>query len=120
MLLALPHGLHELVLEQPGGVVVDAKLAPQFQGRDAALGLGEEVDVEEPSGQRQLGGLEDGGRPGAVGLEQTPSAVYRGNKLMWPPENVFVFEDIKIDWRDAVVTWAMFCREAPNTDSPRK
>lgn len=37
-LIALQPGLHELVLEQQGAV--DAQLAPQFQGRDAVLGLG--------------------------------------------------------------------------------
>ena len=68
-LITLPHGLHELVLEQPGGVVVDAQLAPQLQGRDAALGLGEEVDGKEPNAQRQLGGLEDGaGEQGELAL----------------------------------------------------
>ena len=38
----------------------------------------------------------------------------RDKKLRWPPEYVFVFEDTKIDWRDAVVTWTMFYREAPS------
>ena len=40
-------------------------------------------------------------------------AAYCKDKLEWPPEYVFVFEDTKIDWRDAVVTWTMFYREAP-------
>ena len=40
-------------------------------------------------------------------------SAYRRNKLKWPPEYVFVFEDSKIDWRDAVVTWTIFYREAP-------
>ena len=40
-------------------------------------------------------------------------AAYCKDKLEWPPEYVFVFEDAEIDWRDAVVTWTMFYREAP-------
>ena len=53
------------MLEQPSGVVVDPQLASQGQGRKAVLGLGEAVHGEEPSGQRQLGGLEDS--PGQQG-----------------------------------------------------
>ena len=40
----------------------------------------------------------------------------RRKLLKWPPEYVFVFEDDEIDWRDAVVTWTMFYREAPSID----
>ena len=35
------------------------------------------------------------------------------DKLEWPPEYVFVFDDAEVDWRDAVVTWTMLCRHAP-------
>ena len=71
--IALPHGLHELVLKPPGGVVVDAQLAPQFQGRDAVLGLREQVDGEKPSGEGQLGGLEQGaGQQGEPALAAVP------------------------------------------------
>ena len=41
---------------------------------------------------------------------------YEKDALTWPPEYVFVFEDTEIDWRDAVVIWTMFYREAPNID----
>ena len=47
-------------------------------------------------------------------LSEHLGAANRENKLDWPPEYVFVFEDTKIDWRDAVVTWTMFYREAPD------
>ena len=40
----------------------------------------------------------------------------RDEKLRWPPEYVFVFEDAEVDWRDAVVAWTMFYREAPSID----
>ena len=42
-------------------------------------------------------------------------AYCKGN-LEWPPEYVFLFEDVKIAWQDAVVTWTMFYREAPGID----
>ena len=60
VLVALPQGLHQLLLEQLGVVVVDAQLAPQLQGRDPVLGLVEEAHGEEPSGEGQLSGLEGG------------------------------------------------------------
>lgn len=41
---------------------------------------------------------------------------HRKDDLEWPPEYVFVFEDEEIDWRDAVVTWTIFYREAPGID----
>lgn len=41
------------------------------------------------------------------------SAAYRKKTLNRPPQYIFVFEDTRIDWRDAVVTWTMFYREAP-------
>ena len=47
-------------------------------------------------------------------LTQYLGRANRKNMLDWPPEYVFVFEDRKIDWRDAVVVWTMFYREAPN------
>lgn len=41
---------------------------------------------------------------------------YQEGKLYFPPEYVFVFEDKAISWRDAVVTWTMFYKEAPEID----
>ena len=40
----------------------------------------------------------------------------RAEELQYPPEYVFVFEDTEVDWRDAVVSWTMFYREAPSID----
>ena len=66
------------MLEQLGGVVVYARVAPQLQGRDAVLGrLGEEVHGEEPSGEGLLGGLEEGAG------EQAERAV-RALDYSWP------------------------------------
>ena len=67
--IALPLGLHELVLDPPGSVAVDAQLAPQCRGRDAVLGLRDQVDGGQPSGEGQLGGLEQGpGQQGELAL----------------------------------------------------
>ena len=40
----------------------------------------------------------------------------RKHKLEWPPEYVFVFDEAAVDWRDAVVVWTMFYRDAPGLD----
>lgn len=40
----------------------------------------------------------------------------RRDKLEWPPEYVFVFDDATVHWRDAVVIWTMFYRDAPRVD----
>ena len=66
-LIALPHGVFELVLKQPGGAF-DAQLAPLLQGRDAVLGLRQHVDGEGLGGERQLGGLAEG-----VGHQREPT-----------------------------------------------
>ena len=62
-IIALDHGLHQFVLDQPGGVGVDAQLPVQAQGRDAVLVpwglplvvLGQQVDRQEPDAQRHVG-----------------------------------------------------------------
>ena len=46
-------------------------------------------------------------------LSKRLRVAYRKDKLEWPPEYVFVFDDPEVDWRDAVVTWTMFYRDAP-------
>ena len=43
-------------------------------------------------------------------------AAHKEDKLKQPPQYVFVFNDEKIAWSDAVVSWTMFYREAPNID----
>jgi hypothetical protein len=55
----LAHDLHQLVLEQPGGLVAHAQMALEFERQDIVLGLRQQVHGQEPSGQRQLGGLKD-------------------------------------------------------------
>ena len=94
--IALDHGMHQLVpgglplvvLDQPGGVGVDAQLPAQAQGRDAVLVpwglplvvLGQQVDRQEPDAQRQVGAREQGagGQRGlmlaAVALEHRATA----------------------------------------------
>ncbi len=59
-LVTLVHDLQELVLELPGSVVADPQLAGQLQRQEAILALGQQVDGQEPGGQRQVGGMEDG------------------------------------------------------------
>ena len=54
------HDLEDLVLQQPRGVVGDPQLALQFQGRHGVLALGQEIDLQEPDGERQLGAGEEG------------------------------------------------------------
>ena len=49
-------------------------------------------------------------------LSKRLRAAYKKDKLKWPPEYVFVFDDAKVDWRDAIVAWTMFYREAPRID----
>jgi hypothetical protein len=55
LVLAFGHRLHQLVLEQPGGVVGHAQVSTQCHRRDAVLVLGEQVDRQEPRFQRQFG-----------------------------------------------------------------
>lgn len=79
--LARGHGAVDLVVQQPGGGVAHAELALHRQRRQTRLGLADQVDGQEPRGQRQLGVLEQaaGGQrglmPAADALEQTPRAV---------------------------------------------
>ena len=59
VLLAHPHDLHQLVLDEPGGLVANAQVAHQLQRGDVVLGLCEQVHGQEPARQRQLGGPKD-------------------------------------------------------------
>lgn len=54
-LLPFQHRLHELVLHEPGAVVADAQLPGHLQGRDSVLRLRQQIDPQQPLGQRQLG-----------------------------------------------------------------
>ena len=58
--LALEHRLHQRVMDQPGGRIADPEIAFQGQGRESGLGLADEINRQEPHGQSQLGGLEQG------------------------------------------------------------
>ena len=46
-------------------------------------------------------------------LSKCLRTAHKKKKLKWPPEYVFVFDDAEVNWRDAVVAWTMFYREAP-------
>jgi len=58
-LLPLGHRPQDLVVQQPGGVVVHAQVAAELQRGDARLGLADQVKGQKPGRQRQLGGLHD-------------------------------------------------------------
>lgn len=79
--LACGHGTVDLVVQQPGGRVAHTDLALHRQRRQTRLGLADEIDGQEPCGQRQLGvlhqaaGCQRGLMPAAVALEQAPSTV---------------------------------------------
>ena len=64
----LAHRLHEFVLQHPSRVVAHPQLALEVHRRDAVLGLAEQVDGQEPSGQGQLGVVEQraGGERGLM------------------------------------------------------
>src|SRR5450755_1871931 len=50
--LALAHDLHELVLDQPGGLVANAQVAHEFERCDLVLGLGCIGSAAAPRGKR--------------------------------------------------------------------
>jgi hypothetical protein len=51
---ALTHGFHQLVVLQPGGFPRHTELAPQGRCSDLGLGLGHQLDGQEPRRQRQV------------------------------------------------------------------
>lgn len=54
-------------MQQPGGVVVDAKVAAELQGEDPSFGLVDKKKGQKPDYQRQFGGLHDrAGREGGL------------------------------------------------------
>ena len=57
--VSLLHHVKNLVLQKPGGVIGHPQLALEFQRRHRVLALGQEVDRQKPSRQRQLGRRED-------------------------------------------------------------
>jgi len=58
--LALHHRLHHLVVDEPGCRVAHPEVTLEGQRRQPGLGLADEVDRQEPGGQRQLGALHQG------------------------------------------------------------
>ena len=76
--VALAHGLHQLVLDQPGRVVGDPKVTRQGHRREAALALGQQKYGQKPRRQWQLGVREHriGGQGGlmmaSMALNQLP------------------------------------------------
>ena len=58
-LLPLSHCPQDLVVQQPGRVVFHAQVAAELQRGDPGFGLADQVEGQEPSCERQLGGLHD-------------------------------------------------------------
>src|SRR6478735_9034866 len=58
--VALAHDLHQLLLDEPGSVPLDAELAGKLERGDVVLGAGEEMDREEPLDQRRARFVEHG------------------------------------------------------------
>lgn len=58
-LIPFAHGLKDLVVQQPGCVVVEAQMAAELKRGDARFGLTNQVKGQKPSCQRQLGRLQD-------------------------------------------------------------
>jgi hypothetical protein len=55
----LKSGAQDLVVQQPGRVVVHAQVEAELHRGDASLGLIVQIEGQEPSGQSQFGGLHD-------------------------------------------------------------
>ena len=49
-------------------------------------------------------------------LTKSLTQAYKRKQIEHPPEYLFVFDDTTVDWRDAVVAWTVFYREAPRID----
>ena len=58
-LLPISHRPQNLVVQQPGRVVVHAQVAAELQRGDPSLGLADQIEGQKPGGQWQLGGLHD-------------------------------------------------------------
>lgn len=99
-LLSRTHGPQNLVMQQPGRVVGHTQVTAQLQRGDARFGLANQVERQEPGGQRQFCRLHDRARrdsglvaalPALVALE--PAASYqpmisgvaaRATEAFWP------------------------------------
>lgn len=58
-LLLISHRPQNLVVQQPGRDVFNAKVATELQREDPSLGLADQIEGQKPGGQRQFGGLYD-------------------------------------------------------------
>lgn len=58
-LLPLTHRPQNLVVHEPGGVVIDAQMPAKLQERNPSLGRADQVKRQKPSGVRQFGRLHD-------------------------------------------------------------
>ena len=63
--LAFGHGLHQLVVHQPGRAVTDAEEPLQLQAGQPGLGATDEIDGQKPDPQGQVAVVEQG--PGGQG-----------------------------------------------------
>jgi hypothetical protein len=78
--VAFEHGLHELALDAPGGVIGDAEPALERERRDGASLLGKQVHGEKPGGQLRLRRDEDRarGQRGSMATVLAPQPVRHG------------------------------------------
>ena len=58
-LIPFAHGLEDLVVQQPGGVVVDAQMAAELERGNPRFGLTDQVRGQKPGRQRQFRRLHD-------------------------------------------------------------
>lgn len=58
-LVMIVHDLQHLVFELPGRVISDTEVPRQLQCREAALTLGQQINGQEPGGQRQVSRMKD-------------------------------------------------------------
>lgn len=85
--VAQGHGMHQLVMDQPGGAVGGAQMAHQGQGRQPSLGLADQVHRQEPGPQGQLGAVHQGARR-QRGLVSAGSALVELARAM--PDDVVI------------------------------
>jgi len=55
--VSLAHSLNQLLLEQPGGVVLNTKMASKGHSRHSGFALGEQENRQKPGRQRQFGAV---------------------------------------------------------------
>lgn len=59
--------MKDLVVQQPGGIIVYVRVTAKLQGRDPSIGLADEIERQKPGVQREFSGLFDrAGRKGGL------------------------------------------------------